>query len=248
MTAVSSVSSNNSVASLLASSSGDIMAKAMAVLMTRYDSLKGDLATQIADIESRNATKRLWNDQLVKLNKMMEDVAAAGKESSKTVEIYVSAEDFPYKDYRATTGPDGTPQLVPTSTADSNKLCTGDNCVPVYDLADAAAKVGVAQLVGEAKAAELRLKDPLLAHFVDASKAGVVATREPLGYNIKVSADQLKAATDNVRAQLDNLNTENEVGMLRLNDTFSKSNLALEQMGKLLNGQNETASKLLANF
>ena len=257
MTAVSPVSSNSSVASLLASSTGDVMAKAMAVLLTKYESLKGDLGAQIADIEARNTTKRLWNQELVKLNTMMEDVAAAGKESNKKVEIYVSAEDLPYKDYKVTTGPDGVPQLVPTSTDDNNKLCTGKDCVPVYGPPGAEPKTVVTEqrsFTLQQLALERRLpstSQPVTGfaqRVLDAAGMTQAAGTTVVGYKIMVSADQLKAATDNVRTQIDSLNTENEIGMLRLNDTFGKSNLALEQMGKLLNGQNDTASKLLANF
>ena len=268
MTAVSPTNSGSSVIDLLATSKGDIMAKAMAVLMTRYQGLTGDLEAQIGDIESRNAAKQLWNEQLVKLNKMMEDVAAYGKESNKQVDIYVSPDDLPYKDYMVTKGPDGTPQLVPTSHDDSNQLCTGDDCKPIYGPAGADPKtVATTPSVAACQfaAATVRTAEfsPAAASKWSIGVAPWATITRPLppglaprpeaagtlvGYKVHVSADQLKAATDNVRAKLDSLNTDNEIGMLRLNDTFSKSNLALEQMGKLLQGQNETSTKLLANF
>jgi hypothetical protein len=257
MTAISPVSSNGSVTSLFATSNGDVMAKAIAVLMTRYESLKGDLATQIADLETRNATKRLWNEQLLKLNRLTEEVAAAGKESNQKVEVYVSAADLPYKDYKVSTTPGGEPRLVPTTTDAANQLCVGDDCVPIYGLAGSDPKTAAATqnslTLQKIALAQRRVSvaepSPEFAKLVVAAASMTHAPGTTIvGYKIKISADQLKAATDSVRTQIDSLNTENEIGMLRLNDTFGKSNLALEQMGKLLNGQNETATKLLANF
>ena len=254
MSTITPVTTNTPVTSIVHSPQGDIMAKAFAVLLMRYEGLKSDMDAQINDIEKTNQTKRLWNDKLTKLNLLMNQVASHGKPNTDTVAVVVKPDDMPYKEYKVTTTPDGTLTLEPTDKSQNNWITS--EVTPIYGApgADPEAAAKVEHLISTLEGAFRPSLSLHQATAITEQLRSLYAQRDQLkgntliGYELKVSAAMVTTQIDNVRTQIDSLNTFNDVAMLRLNDTFGKGNLVMEQLSKLLEGQNKTQNQMLQGW
>jgi hypothetical protein len=243
MTSVGAVTGSPMIADISCNTSLDFEGALMLALIERISSLDGDLRAQADDIKSRNQLKKLFNEKLSELDRLMSQ-AENKRGDGGNVTIDVAADEFPYQEYEVSTGPDGTRTLVPTTMEADNEV-TKDfqyrfslnepanpnvlnellskcrpNCepgAPAYTYEN-----GVFTTTNQDFAA-------YVAQYVNGSPPPATF----VGYRLKVSPDALAKQAENLKTKIDGLNTDGELATLRLNDLMNKAQLSTQLASNL---------------
>jgi hypothetical protein len=247
MSTVSKVPNDGSVTRVLSSSRGDVIGKAMAFMLAQYTSLQEDLDFQIATIGERNATKKLWNNQLSNINKLLQSPEFVGKKTEDGVTLYVKAEEMPYKDYAVVKDAEGNVSLQPAPKDESN-MVSKDELVKIYGAPGSDPQAALEHYVDLRSARDnaRKIGDTETYNALDAQMKSL--EQNVCGYRVKISAQQLNKQLDVVRTSIDDLNADGQIDTLRMSDLFSKSNAKIEQLSKILSSVNETSQKIISSM